>query len=157
MEVCGFLMFTPGVHGNWQHNADPTFRWSVSCTAQIFHPKCLWPLPWSHNSQQVYRSVRALAALGAYLGISSLILRMKSDFSTHPLQDSPHSSKIFFRSFTFNFLRSTELRSTCLSRRWKTHLMTCSIFWFWDGQDAWTNNGYDMVTHAYWSTTKQKQ
>lgn len=101
----------------WQHNADPTFRWSVSCTAQIFHPKCLWPLPWSHNSLQVYRSVRALAALGAYLGINSLILRMKSDFSTHPLQDSPHSSKIFFRSFTFNFLRSTELRSTCLSRR----------------------------------------
>lgn len=123
-EVCvlGFLMFTPGVHGN------VTTQWSVSFTAQILHPKCLWPLPWSCNSLQVYRSVRALAALGAYLGISSLILRMKSDFSAHPLQDSPHSSRIFFRSFTFNFFRSTELRSTCLSRRRNMHLVAGSIY-----------------------------
>ena len=60
-------------------------------------------------------SVRALAAAGAYLGMSSVILRMKSDFSAQPLQDSPHSSRIFFRSFTFSFFRSTVVRSSCLS------------------------------------------
>lgn len=62
-----------------------------------------------------YSSVRALAAAGAYLGMSSVILRMKSDFSAQPLQDSPHSSRIFFRSFTLSFFRSTVVRSSCLS------------------------------------------
>lgn len=62
-----------------------------------------------------HSSVRALAAAGAYLGISSVILRIKSDFSAQPLQDSPHSSRIFFRSFTFSFFRSTVDRSSCLS------------------------------------------
>lgn len=125
-ESC--FVFTPGEHSDNTMQA-PLLGGQSSCTAQNLHPKCLWPLPWSHSSLRVYRSVRALAALGAYLGISSLILRMKSDFSTHPLQDSPHSSKIFFRSFTFNFFRSTELRSTCLSRgRKKKKPTTCNGF-----------------------------
>lgn len=70
----------------------------------------------------LYRSVRALAAFGAYLGMSSVIFRMKSDFSAQPLQDSPHSSRIFFRSFTFSFFRSTVLKSTCLSAQSKTEM-----------------------------------
>lgn len=77
-----------------------------------------WIAVWSESIYLCfYRSVRALAAAGAYLGISSVILRMKSDFSAQPLHDSPHSSRIFFRSFTLSFFRSTEVRSNCLSAR----------------------------------------
>lgn len=68
-------------------------------------------------SLRCYSSVRALAAAGAYFGMSSVILRMKSDFSAQPLQDSPHSSRIFFKSLTLSFFRSTEDRSSCLSVR----------------------------------------
>lgn len=61
------------------------------------------------------RSARAPAALGAYLGISSWILRMKSDFSAQPLHTSPQSSRIRRSSLTRSLRRSAVLRSICLS------------------------------------------
>lgn len=77
-----------------------------------------------------YRSVRALAAAGAYFGMSSVILRMKSDFSAQPLQDSSHSSRIFFRSLTLSFFRSTVVRSSCLSAGERKRKM------FWNASGA---------------------
>lgn len=61
------------------------------------------------------RSARAPAARGAYLGISSWILRMKSDFSAQPLHASPQSSRIRRSSLTRSLRRSAVLRSICLS------------------------------------------
>jgi len=50
-----------------------------------------------------------------YLGLSSSILLMKSAFSRHPSHPSSQSLKIFFRSRTFSFFKSTVLKSICLS------------------------------------------
>lgn len=86
-----------------------------------------------------YRSVRALAAAGAYLGMSSVILRIKSDFSAHPLQDSPHSSKIFFRSLTLSFFRSTEVRSSCLST-WAHKRESVQVWCSWEWKERSTRN-----------------
>lgn len=53
----------------------------------------------------------------AYLGLSSSILLMKSGFSRHPSQFSSQSLRIFLRSLTLSFFRSTVLRSICLSEK----------------------------------------
>jgi len=47
------------------------------------------------------------AASGAYWGIRSSMSWINSDFSVQPLQLVSQSSKIFFRSFTLSFFRST--------------------------------------------------
>jgi hypothetical protein len=48
-------------------------------------------------------------------GFRSSILLMKSPFSRQPSQLSSQSLRIFFRSRTLSFLRSTLLRSICFS------------------------------------------
>lgn len=53
----------------------------------------------------------------AYLGLSSSILLMKSGFSRHPSQVSSQSLRIFFKSRTFSFFRSTVPQSICLSKK----------------------------------------
>ena len=67
-----------------------------------------------HNSDFIFA-----AASGAYFGNSSLTTRTKSDFSEHPLQalSSPQSERIFFRSLTLSFLKSTVVKSIFLSEK----------------------------------------
>lgn len=60
-------------------------------------------------SKCVYSSFRE------YLGLSSSIRLIKSDFSRQPSQLSSQSLRIFFRSRTFSFLRSTLFKSICFS------------------------------------------
>ena len=55
------------------------------------------------------------SSLLTYLGLSSSILLMKSAFSMQPSQASSHSLKIFLKSRTFNFFKSTDLMSMVLS------------------------------------------
>ena len=50
-----------------------------------------------------------------YLCFSSSMRLMKSVFSRHPSHSSSQSERIFFRSRTFSFFRSTAFTSICLS------------------------------------------
>lgn len=63
----------------------------------------------------------------AYFGLSSSILLMKSGFSRHPSQFSSQSLRIFLRSRTLSFFRSTVLRSICLSEKVKETLKNFSF------------------------------
>lgn len=52
-----------------------------------------------------------------YLGLSSSIRLIKSGFSRHPSQFSSQSLRIFFRSRTLSFFKSTVFKSICLSTK----------------------------------------
>lgn len=65
----------------------------------------------------------------AYFGLSSSIRLMKSGFSRQPSQDSSQSLRIFFKSRTLSFFRSTVFKSICLSTR-EVYLITRAAFFY---------------------------
>ena len=54
-------------------------------------------------------------------GFNSSMRFIKSDFSRHPLHESPHPSKIFFNSLTFIFFKLIFFQSIGLSKKVKQH------------------------------------
>ena len=75
----------------------------------------------------IFSSIKQKLSLGSSshnsflrcLGLSSSILLIKSAFSKQPSHVSSQSFRIFFKSLTFSFFKSTLFKSICFSEKTK--------------------------------------
>ena len=84
----------------------------------------------------IFSSIKQKLSLGSSshnsflrcLGLSSSILLIKSAFSKQPSHVSSQSFRIFFKSLTFSFFKSTLFKSICFSeKRRKIRENTCDL------------------------------
>lgn len=118
---------------------------TIECREKMSQKGGIWNLPSLNQSflsfhSSIFRShVQSsfLAGLACF-GFSSSILLIKSGFSRHPSHVSSQSLRIFLRSFTLSFFRSTVSKSICLSKRWSyikwVYPHSCTKFLCWQQQ-----------------------
>ena len=84
----------------------------------------------------IFSSIKQKLSLGSSshnsflrcLGLSSSILLIKSAFSKQPSHVSSQSFRIFFKSLTFSFFKSTLFKSICFSeKKSKIRENTCDL------------------------------
>jgi len=119
IDINSFSLLTRAV--DFSDRPQPSVSISVMFSLVYFsriHPTCTFRSFFLRKyAQSLSRGMFSLiySSSRTCLGLSSSIRLMKSAFSRHPSHASSHPLRMFFKSFTFSFFKSTVLKSICFS------------------------------------------